>query len=148
MPPFSSTFFIPLYSPTCSSFFLIFYCNHFLLSCQVSLLSNEMPPEIVNPLRMKYIMYCVFLVLVLISAGMEVRASVLTLSLYLSLSHSLTHTHSHSLTHTHTHSISLAPTLSLSTLSVSLTLSLSLSLIFFNYNWYRNFFISAQSELI
>ena len=134
MPPFSSTFFIPLYSPTCSSFFLIFYCNHFLLSCQVSLLSNEMPPEIVNPLRMKYIMYCVFLVLVLISAGMEVRASVLTLSLYLSLSHTLTHTHTltHSLTHTHT--LSLSPPLSLSQLFLSLLRSLSLSLIFFNYN--------------
>ena len=47
-----------------------------------------MPPEIVNPLRMKYVMYCVFLVLVLISAGMEVRPSVLTLSLPFSLSHS------------------------------------------------------------
>ena len=136
MPPFSSTFFIPLYSPTCSSFFLIFYCNHFLLSCQVSLLSNEMPPEIVNPLRMKYIMYCVFLVLVLISAGMEVRASVLTLSLYLSLSlsHTLSHTHTLSLTHSHTHTLYLSRSHSLSQLFLSLLRSHSLSLIFFNYN--------------
>ena len=40
---------------------------------QVSLLNNEMPADIVNPLRRKYAMYLAFLVLVLISAAMEVR---------------------------------------------------------------------------
>jgi hypothetical protein len=39
----------------------------------VSLLNNEMPADIVSPLRMKFAMYLAFLVLVLISAGMEVR---------------------------------------------------------------------------
>lgn len=40
----------------------------------MALLSNEMPADIVNPLKMKYIMYCIFLVLVLVSAAMEVSA--------------------------------------------------------------------------
>ena len=48
--------------------------THYFYSLQqVSLLNNEMPADIVNPLRRKYAMYLAFLVLVLISAAMEVR---------------------------------------------------------------------------
>ena len=43
---------------------------------QVSLLNDDMPPDIVNPLRMKYNMYCCFVVLVMVSAAMEVRQHV------------------------------------------------------------------------
>ena len=52
--------------------------NNHSLSPQVSLLNSEMPADIVNPLRMKYAMYLAFLVLVLISAGMEVSQTLVS----------------------------------------------------------------------
>jgi hypothetical protein len=42
------------------------------MQIQVSLLNSQMPKDIIEPLRMKYTMYRIFLVLVLVSAAMEV----------------------------------------------------------------------------
>lgn len=41
---------------------------------QVALLRPDMPPDLVGPLHLKYVMYQVFLLLVLVSAAMEVVA--------------------------------------------------------------------------